>query len=183
MPAATTTTGDRSATIHTVCLWTYDHSPSTTTGDLTAATVRTCDRTTYTDANRLGTHSVQIRFRGCGNVIVDDSDYQALRLLLHSNDATEELMIVDSLKPVVQMFSYLEQHCQNCSQIQELVSRMKNDRAMQTLLRTTVTLPADVHDVNSRIYALQDVFQEIAPSVTTTTPPTVTSNPEAVLSA
>ena len=112
-----------------------------------------------------------------------DSDYQTLRLLLHSNDATEELMIVDSLKPVVQMFSYLEQHCQNCPRIYELVSRMKNDGAMQTLLRTTVTLPADVHDVNSRIYALQDVFQEIAPPVTTPTPPTVTSNPEAVLSA
>ena len=97
-----------------------------------------------------------------------NSDYEALIDFLRRNGATEELLIVDSLKPVVQLFSYLEKYCKNCLQVHELVARLKNDRDMQTLLQETVNLKVKVLGLNSRVHAIEDLFQHIA------TPPATT---------
>ena len=92
-------------------------------------------------------------------------DDEALRSLLRVNDATE-LMIVDSLMPVVQMFSYLEPHCMNSQSVHCLVSGLRTDQDMVAQWRAPMTLQtiqADVHDLNSRIYAIEELFQAIAP--------------------
>ena len=91
-----------------------------------------------------------------------NTDYEALIDFLRRNGATEELLIVDSLKPVVQLFSYLEKYCKNCLQVHELVARLKNDRDMQTLLQETVNLKVKVLGLNSRVHAIEDLFQHIA---------------------
>ena len=97
-----------------------------------------------------------------------NTDYEAMIDFLRRNGATEELLIVDSLKPVVQLFSYLEKYCKNCLQVHELVARLKNDRDMQTLLQETVNLKVKVLGLNSRVHAIEDLFQHIA------TPPATT---------
>ena len=102
-----------------------------------------------------------------------NEDYDSLVNILRSYDTIDELVIVDSLKPVVHMFSYLERYY-NCQNVGELVSSLNSDRDIQTLLRRTPTLQNDILDTYNRIASIKDLF------LTVCHPPAVA--PEVVVS-
>ena len=88
-------------------------------------------------------------------------DHETLVNILRSHDATDELlMIIEPLEPVVQLFFYLERHC-NCLNVHELVTNLMNDQDIQTLLQDTTTMQDDIYDLSGRIHSLQDLFQNI----------------------
>ena len=93
-----------------------------------------------------------------------DKDYKTVLDILRSNDAAEELLIIESLQPVVRIFSLIEQDYQ---QIHELVSRMKNEGG----LRETAPLPTHVLGLQSRIHSIQDLFHNVVPPPPTSPSP------------
>ena len=44
----------------------------------------------------------------------------------------------------------------------ELVSSLKNDNDIQTLLQVTATIQDDIFDLNGRILAIKDLFQNVS---------------------
>lgn len=89
-----------------------------------------------------------------------NEDYDKLTNILRRYEATDELTIVDSLKPVVQLFFYLERYC-NCPSLHELVSKLNNDHDIQAFLQPTTTIQDDIHALTGRIYSIKGLFQNV----------------------
>ena len=89
-----------------------------------------------------------------------NEEYDTLLNVLKSYDTKDELLIVDSLKPVVRLFSSLQRFC-NCTTVQDLISILINDNDMQTDLPVSATVQNDGSDLTDRIPAIKDLFQSV----------------------
>ena len=77
-------------------------------------------------------------------------------LIFFPQDTAYELLIVDSLKQVVQIFSFLKRYS-NIPTVHDLVLSLMKYSERQIL---------DIYDLNDRIPAIKDLFQIVCQPVT-----------------